>query len=173
MVIDEIGRLLLNWDETMVSEARLYGVVQHGDLNPGNIMVLPTGFVLIDFSRLGTWPVGYDLCRMATMLRLRLTDAQGQCDWVENGLVKWCQQPFCRLTTTDNSLTICEYAEYCDQKFAEFAQTKQDKEVHLRRGYLIGTLFDLIKVLSYSDLSVYKRLWALIACHELKTELDL
>lgn len=172
-LLEQIRHLLVNWDRTMASQAQLYGVIQHGDLNPGNIMVTPTGFVLIDFSRLGSWPVGYDLCRLATMLRLRLTDAQGHSDWVVNGLMKWCLEPFCDLMATRNGPTICECASFCDREFAEFARKQPEKETELRRGYLIGTLFDLVKVLSYTDLSVYKRLWALVACYELKTELGM
>lgn len=48
-------------------------VPQHGDLNPRNIIIPPSGPPqLIDLARFGEWPVGYDLLRLELQLLLRL-----------------------------------------------------------------------------------------------------
>ena len=67
-------RLLLTakaWATDVCAEIMLPSCVQHGDLNPTNIMMSRDKFPrLIDLSRLGDWPIGYDLSRLCLLLRV-------------------------------------------------------------------------------------------------------
>ncbi len=66
-ITDGVSSMLSQWDSILTSEEDLLGVGQHGDLNPGNVLVpTPGKIVLIDFARRGRWPVGYDIARLAT-----------------------------------------------------------------------------------------------------------
>ncbi len=161
-VLDVVTR----WDQHMEDEDDLLCVAQHGDLNPGNVMVTaPGNVVLIDLARLGMWPVGYDLCRLATMLRLRLTDHESGQDWVVNGLDRWCQERFCQIGNGGEvGSSLSPQALFCDQQFDDFVRSGSAEErAVLVRGYLLGAFWDLTKVLSYEDLSPFKRIWAMVA----------
>ncbi len=164
------------WRDHMQAEEDLLMVVQHGDLNPNNALVSGTGeIVLIDLARLGNWPVGYDLCRIAAMLRFRLVDSERGRDWVSNNLRVWSGEQFCRLSDDGSAEdSLCPPAAHCDQAFLGFVKTRPSGEREtLLRGYLLGTLWDTIKVLSYVDLSAFKRTWALVVCWQLIEELQL
>ena len=175
-ISNNVSKLINNWNTLLTEEGQLLSVGQHGDLNPGNIIIPKEGkVVLIDLSRLGLWSVGYDISRLATLLRIRLIDKEGSQDWVINRLNTWIEEKFCSIDTKnmpENSL--CPPSAYCDQSIQDvFLKYSDDIQVKLKRGYKIGTIWDLIKILSYVDLSPFKRLWALIACWQLSLDLGL
>lgn len=172
----ELCNLFNNWRTMMSTEKPLFSVAQHGDLNPGNILV-PTAerVVLIDLARLGRWPVGYDLSRLATILRVRLIDHENHRDWIVNRISMWLKDSFCQLEDEiEPSESACPPAMYCDQAFRRFVLTRADEERPvLMRGYMLGTIWDLFKILSYGDLSPYKRVWVLIEAWQLAVRLKL
>lgn len=173
-IAEAMSEVLKKWESLLNREDDLLSVGQHGDLNPSNILIPVEGnVVLIDFSRLGRWPVGYDIARLAVLLRIRLTDHDRHRDWAENGLKVWANENFCCLEVKqDPDSSVCPWAMYCDQQFRAFLQGRQPSEQQtMARGYRLGSLWDLIKVLSYSDLPPFKRLWALIECWRLSESL--
>ena len=175
-VATSVDTLISNWETIIQSEAPLLGVLQHGDLNPGNILLSKSGNpVLIDLARLGVWPVGYDLCRLATMLRLRLTDSHGREDWIVNRVTEWYKEDFCQIILeVDCASSKCPPSVYCDQAFRAYVEEQPEgMRVQLRRGYMLGTLWDLTKVFSYSDISPFKAVWAMIAWRQLAHALGL
>jgi hypothetical protein len=170
----EAVRPVINtWNTWTASLGRLKCIGQHGDLNPGNVIITVAGkAILIDFARLGRWPVGYDIARLATMLRIRLTDSTGHRDWMENRLISWAAEPFCCRESVKLETSLCPGSAYCDQNFMDSIQTREPAEKRqLLRGYQVATLWDLIKVLSYADLSVFKRLWVLVECWRLQRDI--
>ncbi len=175
-IVIKVRRLLENWEGIISAEAPLLSIAQHGDLNPRNVlMAQPGDVVLIDFSRLGRWPVGYDLSRLAVLLRFGLTDREGQGDWVVNRVGSWVQEKFCMIEDeVEVATSQCPPALYCDQEFRSFLKGRNEIDGRrIARGYRLGALWDLTKVLSYSDLSPFKRVWALIECYRLSSQLDL
>jgi hypothetical protein len=169
-MVGQVRSVVAEWSTRLTREEPLLGIGQHGDLNPGNVLIpAPGKVVLIDFARLGRWPVGYDIARLATMLRIRLTDQTTHLDWVENRIRAWASEPFCSTGgAVDPARSVCPWAAYCDQVFLDSIKSRQpDQQQTLLRDYRLGTLWDLIKVLSYADLSIFKRLWALVGCWQL------
>ena len=172
-VTGEVSAMLVDWERLLSSVGDLQCVCQHGDLNVGNVLIPPQGnVVLIDLARLGRWPIGYDIGRLAVMLRMRMTDHHRSRDWVENRLKVWCSEEFCAVGGSDVDSSVCPWAMHCDQEFGALLLDRnvEEREAVLR-GYQLGTLWDLIKVLSYGDLSPFKRLWALVAAWRLAIRL--
>jgi hypothetical protein len=169
---NQIVDLAKSWTENTLTDIALCTVVQHGDVNPGNVLIsrAPKGdAVLIDLARLGHWHIGYDLSRLALMLRLRLIDTEGQRDWLPQQLVNWVGESIAAVDQApDIDGQLCPEAAYCDYQFQAHLQTLPlDLQRKLAYGYRLGTLWDLIKVISYQDLSPYKRIWALIEAWKL------
>jgi hypothetical protein len=173
----EVTELAKTWNGSRLTSLTLRTVLQHGDLNPGNVLIredqdgVP---ILIDLSRLGQWPIGYDLCRLALMLRLRLMDAHKQADWLPDGLVRWAGEPVAYLNGDEKSHPVlCLEAKYCDFQFKKFLEgvTNPENKKLMAYGYKLGTLWDLIKIVSYQDVSVFKRVWAFIEAWKLKRTL--
>jgi hypothetical protein len=134
---------------------------------------------LIDLSRLGSWPIGYDLSRLSVMLRLILTDSTGQMDWMPTGLIKWYREPVALIDKKVNSdNALCPASVFCDQKFRQFLlELPTPDRSLLAHSYMLGALWDLIKIVSYQDISAYKKIWALIECwrlgNTLKSEISI
>jgi hypothetical protein len=173
---DAIIDLAKTWSDSLLTGVDLKTLVQHGDLNPGNVLVRRSQSVeavLIDLSRLGPWHVGYDLSRLALMLRLRLLDVTGQKDWMPEGLEKWVGESLvCINKEIIPDSKSCPEGVYCDQQFRLYLNDlAPDQKDNVAYGYKLGTLWDLIKVISYHDISPYKRIWALIECWKLKNTL--
>jgi hypothetical protein len=173
-VFEGLLALANKWSDFFGDWTTVWFAVQHGDMNPGNVMVLPDGTPrLIDLSRLGPWPVGYDLARLSLMLRLRLMGARGQQDWLPDYLSAWYGEPVASVENTSHAGTpLCPEAAYCDQQFGEFlASVPAAHAGHLAVSYKLGTLWDLLKVISYQDISPFKKVWAALECWRLKSEL--
>jgi hypothetical protein len=176
-VTEQLAHLALSWNESTLTQATVRTVLQHGDLNPGNILIrededgVP---VLIDLSRLGQWPIGYDLARLALMLRLRLMSAHIHEDWFPDSLATWSSESVCRLDRDSDSNDIrCLEAQYCDSQFQRSLEVLDvENQRMIQYGYRLGTLWDLIKIGSYQDISPFKRVWAFIEAWKLKTTLE-
>jgi Phosphotransferase enzyme family len=174
----ELIDLAKNWSECVITKVMLKTVLQHGDLNPGNILIRQgeDGFpVLIDLSRLGQWPIGYDLSRLALLLRIRLLAASGNSDWLPDGIKNWLYESVTRFDRnyTSNNV-LCAEAQYCDDHFRQFCEGLpiQYKRLFMY-SYKLGTLWDLIKIISYQDISPFKRIWAFIESWKLKNQLNI
>lgn len=169
-VAENVMGLVQNWDRTTPHQLELFLLAQHGDLHPGNVIVPRAGqVVLIDHARLGRWPVGYDVSRLATMIRVRLPDQRHHQDWVQSDIRRWDKEHLCLI---DKEIAAessdCPPAVFCDQTFRRVILSRPEGERDiLSRGYLLGTLWDLIKVMSYVDLSPFKKVWAMTQCWRL------
>lgn len=174
-IAKDLLKLARGWSQWSGLSPELISIVQHGDLNPGNIMLSKDGSpVLIDLARLGHWPVGYDLSRLSVMLRLRLVDWGDLRDWLHFGLRDWLSEETGALEAMDDDAEpICMESIYCDQRFGGFLlELPEDQRSIVRYGYGLGTLWDLLKVISYQDVSPYKRMWAMIEAWRLKRRLE-
>ena len=138
-------------------------------------MVTPSGKLeLIDLSRLRDWPIGYDLSRLSTMLRLRLALADEQEDWFPESLARCYCEPVANIDAQiEPESSLCPAAVYCDQAFRGFLETvDSEHRPRLEFGYRLGVLWDLVKVISYIDISPFKRVWATLECLRLKRRLE-
>ncbi len=173
-VIEEVRKLALEWHNCALTAVPLLAVVQHGDLNPGNVLLTATQeLALIDLARLGQWPMGYDLGRFAAMLRLRMVDTEHHLDYMPGAFGRWLQHPTANL---DHRLQIeadcCPCSAFCDRTFAGFiAENTAPTADLIAYGYALGVLWDLVKVISYMDISVFKKTWALLECYRLSRDL--
>lgn len=165
---NDILQVAAKWTEWPVAQVELPVVVQHGDLNPANVIVRKRASpVLIDFARLKAWPVGYDLSRLSLMLRLRLLGCESSAaEWFPAEIATWLQVGVAMADA--HTQRLCPPAASCDRAFDEFL-SRHDIELtkKLRLGYRLATLWDLLKVISYQDVSPYKRFWALCKAGEL------
>jgi hypothetical protein len=167
-----IKRIIETWSDLLVTAAPLRWVLQHGDLNPRNVILGDAGqLTFIDLARLDHWPVGYDLCRLAIQLRIRLVDRARGLDWVQNGLARWCLEPVFALEGPANPATsLCSPAALCERRLHEW-MIQQDNHEPMILGARMGALFDLVRIISYADLSPFKRLWASISFWHLADQL--
>lgn len=165
-IASEVSELARTWSENELTAAHLPEAVQHGDLNPGNVVIDAEGIpVLIDFQRLGRWPIGYDMARLAGLLRIRLTDARDRSDWLPFRFPLWCRETVEKLKGEVVLDPVCSEAEYCDREFLDYAnELSEGERAVVEYGYRLGSLWDLIKIISYQDISTFKRTWALVLC---------
>jgi|GEM_PF-5090026 len=176
VIASRVLELVRTWTDNDLLGVGLRTAVQHGDLNPGNVLISANGeATLIDLARLGPWHLGYDLSRLALMLRLRLIDAAGRLDWLPERLHEWATE---RVASFDEAVNpderLCPEGAFCDQQFRSYLDAQApDERRNIAYGYTLGTLWDLIKVISYQDLSPYKRIWALIESSRLRSRLTL
>ena len=170
VLFERINNVVTRWRDLILSTKPFFWVLQHGDLNPHNVMVgyKATDFVFIDLARVDNWPAGYDLCRLAIQLRIRMVDRKRGADWIVNRLATWCSEPFLTLDTAMNwEKSQCIPASRCEQALLQWITSKgTDPDVFIE-GARIGALYDLLRVMSYVDLSPFKRLWACRACWDL------
>jgi hypothetical protein len=169
-VASDVVQMAKEWSGFI--KVKVKTILQHGDLNPGNVFLQTDGFpVLIDLSRLGPWPVGYDLSRLALSLRLRLTDADGRRDWLPQNLKTWLLEPAAEIDKIRDPVgSVCSEAVYCEQQFRLFLEGLPGEfRETLARGFHLGSLWDLIKFVSYQDISPFKKMWALLECWRLKS----
>jgi Phosphotransferase enzyme family len=174
-VTADLIRVCEEWQTTMCHDLSLWTVLQHGDFNPTNIIVRePGSFVLIDLARFKPWPIGYDLARLALMLRLRLVDAVGCGEWFPDKLTGWCEENPASVSErhVGVEIPVCAEALLCDREFDRvIAKYKPQERKLLRRGYQVATLWDLIKVVSYQNITPFKRVWAIVSAWKLSSAL--
>lgn len=117
-LFEQINELLFNWRNNLEKTLPFQWVLQHGDLNPHNVMVgAADQITFIDLARLGHWPVGYDLSRLAIQLKIRLVDQAGKLDWFEDRLATWCEEAIWGLglgSTSKSASSHCPPAELCE-----------------------------------------------------------
>lgn len=144
-----------------------YWVVQHGDLHADNVLVSGVQLSFIDLARLQTWPVGYDISRLATHARIHLPWHAKDQDWVMHDLTNWAKEEFATLER-GSSREVCEWSGLADEAFRLFLE-KRPAEEHesFRRLYQFCTLSDLLRIISYGTLSHFKRIWVAIAIWQL------
>ncbi|MGH9765141.1 MAG: aminoglycoside phosphotransferase family protein, partial [Blastocatellia bacterium] len=153
-VFSVIEHLLSTWQSNLSRAAPFEWVLQHGDLNPHNIMIGAAGQItFIDLARIGHWPVGYDLSRLAIQLRMRLVDRAGTADWFGDHLTDWYEEPIWAIGNEANPHPLCWPAALCEQALTEFVNTREEEgRAVLYTGSRVGALFDLLRILSYNDL---------------------
>jgi hypothetical protein len=158
---DVILGIANDWSDSDLTKMELPMVVQHGDLNPANVMVRHhSSPVLIDFARLKPWPVGYDLGRLSVMLRLRLVGSDTVAtEWFGEELLSWLDIGVA--TSDEPTRRLCPAAAACDTAFENFVSQQHASSAELLRdGYLLGKFWDLLKIISYQDISPFKRYWS-------------
>jgi hypothetical protein len=162
----EVTELARGWAEDELTDVRLAEAVQHGDLNPGNVMLEADGEpVLIDCQRLQRWPLGYDVARLSGLLRIRLTDVRDRSDWLPFKFASWCQEFGTDINDGSELGSTCPEAAFCESEFLRYlAGLKPEAAASVRYGYRLGSLWDMIKITSYQDISPMKRALALIRC---------
>ena len=158
-----IERLLAAWPNVVRSTPPLYWVLQHGDLNPHNVILGEAGQItFIDLARLDQWPVGYDLCRLAIQLRIRLVDRSCGVEWVQNNLPTWGAELVFDLGNTDTARARrCPPAALCEQQLGQWI-AKHSNSGSVLAGINLCIAMDLVRIISYADLAPFKRLWAAI-----------
>jgi hypothetical protein len=137
---------------------------QHGDAHLANVIHTGGRQLLIDIARVGVWPTGYDMSRAAIQARLRLLDHTGHADYMPERLPLWFDK---NLPATDHGNLV---AEQFDSAFDAVAQNSKYCEA-LRLSYCVGTLWDLLKIASYGDVSPFKRVWAMVTAANLVNQL--
>ena len=145
-----------------------FWVVQHGDLHGGNVLVDQGQLSFIDLARFGPWPVGYDMCRLATHARIHLPWQERDRDWIEHDLQHWVLEEFAGIDPDFVSHVVCDFAATTDRAFAGFVNERPVREHgELCRLYAFCALSDLLRILSYTTLSHFKRIWVAIAIWQL------
>ena len=168
-----VRRMAKRWSDLLKSISVPFLAFQHGDLHAGNVLVLGNQLKFIDFGRIGQLAVGYDISRLATQARVFFTDRHGYSDWISNGLRSWVQDEFAAFNATIGSQG-CPWATQCDLAYQRFIETRPTADRRkLQQIYEAATLSDLLRILSYQNISAFKRIWAAVACWQLGNRLDL
>ena len=163
-----------NWQRLAAQMEVPNEVLQHGDLHAGNVLIFRDQITFIDLSRLGLWPIGYDISRLATHARIHLPWKQDDQDFIMHDLEIWSQSKFANLSTSssNDSEDICEWSAMGDAAYANFIESQnRPKRVALRRLYQFCCLSDLLKIFTYGTLSHFKRIWTAMAIWQLGQEL--
>jgi len=159
-LFSRIREFVQSWNERLKNESSLQWVLQHGDLNPNNIILNDAGSItFIDLARLDHWPVGYDLMRLCIQLRIRNTGNKKRADWVKNDIAVWCTEPLFSPDQSRDFASLCPPAAYCESKLFEWINKQPNAEC-LIHGVRLCATKDLIRIISYTDLPPFKRLWA-------------
>jgi hypothetical protein len=162
----EVTEMVRNWSSDELTDVMLPEAVQHGDFNPGNVMLDAEGEpVLIDNQRLRRWPLGYDMARLAGLLRIRLTDVRDRSDWLPFHFASWCEKSLEEVKESSVVDPICPEAAFCENEFFSYvAELPPQAAAIVAYSYRLGSLWDLIKIISYQDVSPMKRAYALARC---------
>lgn len=168
--------VVLAWDENIRKHGFDTFLVapQHGDLNPRNILLASGGQIrLIDCARSGRWPVGYDIIRLTLQLLLRTLDVHGSVDSFPNNIESWIR--IWRTVGGINGSSDLEggFVTHTGDKAKDLLALSADASHKLtgiqvmtfddwKRNIAIMQCFDAIKICSYQDASVFKRLLFLV-----------
>jgi hypothetical protein len=155
------------WQHFAFAGASGAACVQHGDMNLRNVFIEEGWHVsFIDPARLRDWPLGYDLARLGIQLRVQWWDGREGRDYFPEEFAKWCVSAggVARQAGVANVGGGCSEADACDDAMALLCrELSGEKGREVWRGYNIARMWDLLKVISYSDISPFKRLWAMTA----------
>jgi hypothetical protein len=168
----EIGRkafhVIESWESNVAKLGDVTMTYQHGDANPRNIFIHGDRTFLIDPARIGLWPLGYDIARLALQLRMLLTGASEHADQFADEFVRWVKEPVGDVSIRkDAETSSCPSAVVCENSFQAWLDSSGITSKQDRTAFEVSTMWDLIKVVSYGDLSVFKRIWALCECERL------
>jgi hypothetical protein len=165
---DAVVALAEQWPGLEAMNVKVFTCLQHGDANPRNVFVGRDGTVaFIDPARLREWPLGYDVARFSTQLRLRLLGADSGEDCFADSLASWCAW-LLPGTQPTASTGLCPESEFCDEQFEDFCRPREPEfRQRLLFGYWATACWDLLKVMSYGDASVFKRLWAMVWAYQI------
>lgn len=164
-VVAKWGHLLMRTGKFPIMVA-----LQHGDLNPRNVLVWQGSPRLIDFARFGEWPVGYDLVRLELQILLRVMGTHQGMDVFPNYLVKWLRvwteiEAECIGNATMDvessgvlGLVLNNIVEAMKTLRTAFPGTQEDFQKHIS----LVRCFDAIKMCSYQDASSFKQLFFLL-----------
>ncbi|MCK6682739.1 MAG: aminoglycoside phosphotransferase family protein [Thermoanaerobaculia bacterium] len=163
-----VSGLAAEWPVLPSMNVKVFTCLQHGDANPRNVFVGRDGTIaFIDPARLREWPLGYDVARCSTQLRLRLLGADSGEDCFADSLRDWCRWPQPAAGAAAPA-GLCPESEYCDEQFEAFCLAHEpESRQRLLFGYWAAACWDLLKVMSYGDASVFKRLWAMVWAHRI------
>lgn len=163
--------LVNDWSKHVSTIIVPFWAVQHGDLHPGNVLAQNGRLGFVDFSHLGRWPIGYDLSRFASFARFQIPGHVDGSEWVLNQLTEWSREPFANFNTP-TATSLVPAATACDVAFAAFARSLSTREADvLLRLYTFCTISDLLRAVTYTHRSPFKRLWMVIVCHQLSETL--
>jgi hypothetical protein len=170
-VFASVREITTRWPR-LISKIKVpFWVVQHGDLHAGNVLVSEGQLSFIDLARLRPWPVGYDISRLATHARIHLPWQENDRDWIMHDLSNWTKEEF-GTPYRGGSRRVCEWSTKADDAFSRFLGKRPEKEQEaLRRLYQFCALSDLLRIISYTTLSHFKRIWTAIAIWQLGREL--
>ncbi|MBK9241036.1 MAG: aminoglycoside phosphotransferase family protein [Acidobacteria bacterium] len=173
-VVSALLTHIVNWADWEMLRTTVRTAVQHGDMNPRNVMLRKDGrVVLIDLARLRPWPVGYDLSRLSLMLRLRTVDYSSRREYLPGAVQLWLADRVAEVGVNRRDGQLCPAASCCDQVYQLFLTESDPAEApSLTLSYQLGTVWDLVKIVSYQDLSVFKRVWAVIELYRLLRRID-
>jgi hypothetical protein len=159
------AELVANWAERVTTEfPTLHVSHQHGDLNPRNILLTQQGAKLIDFARFGEWPVGYDLVRLELQLIFRCFETLGARDSMPSFLALGVGlSPFlvdCVADATGLPEPAMSVIKHVNE--ARLVVGGRHSAAALNKITTMCRCYELIKMCSYQDASVFKRLLFLI-----------
>jgi len=167
--VQQFIAMVKNWN-TLIAEkfSLVLHVRQHGDFNVRNLFISRKRLQLIDFARYAPWPMGYDLTRLEMQFLLRGIDAATCWDHFSSRMGLWITV-WRVLTGAAQSTFPAEYSETVNGA-RRIALERKDLFTRLTPDYtaedqkrLIALMrtFDAIKICSYQDASIFKRLWFL------------
>jgi Ternary complex associated domain 9 len=177
--VPNLRELVRSWAERSRSIG-LYEVTcneQHGDLNPRNIILTGQDPQLIDFARFDKWPIGYDLSRLELQVFARVHSIADSRDYFAEEFQKW------RYALTDVERGTVRERRSVYGLFQKSLVAWRESLWRscgsgtpidsLKRLYLLGRCYDTLRMSSYRDLSVFKRLFLLRVAVETAQRLGL
>lgn len=177
--VSDLQRLVSAWNDIVAEQFPLAPQYeQHGDFNPRNVLLASNRFQLIDFARFGYWPAAYDLIRMEQQLLLRSVDRADELDAFPDRLPRWLALS-AAVEAEDALINVPADGKEAaaDKQLATLFQhlrrltilrrkllsrlLPNSKASDMSRLLALQRAFDAIKICSYQDASVFKRLWFL------------
>ncbi|WP_156346260.1 hypothetical protein [Verrucomicrobium spinosum] len=105
-------------------------------------------------------------------LKLRLVDRAESSEWVRNNLGVWTRERLFQVGAEGEwKSMLCPAASFFEHAMTNWIRNEPNAE-SIMLGLRISALMDLLRIISYADLSPFKRLWAAIDCGFLIEELE-
>ncbi len=170
VVCQAVVHVVQNWPAHAFVQEPSPHVLQHGDLNPRNVLVNANDLVLIDGARISVWPVGYDFARLTLQLTIR-TMAHANCqDVFGDNFANWSVGAL-GATDAETAVGLPDEARQTVEAYRTWCDAQADPAL-LNRAFRVMTLWDAVKVVSYTDVSQFVRMWALMQCWKLASQCD-